>query len=112
MLKDAPILVLDEATSALDMETEEKVRLAIDRLRRGRTTFIVAHRLSTVRNADLVVFLENGRIAEMGTFAELAARGGRFAALLAAGGMAIDATPPQLDPVPSLDLIPIERADG
>jgi ATP-binding cassette subfamily B protein len=99
VLKDAPILVLDEATSALDMETEEKVRQAIDRLRRGRTTFIVAHRLSTVRNADLVVFLENGRVAEMGTFAELAGRGGRFASLLAAGGMTIDVTPPQLDPI-------------
>ena len=97
VLKDAPILVLDEATSALDVETEEKVRQAIDRLRRGRTTFIVAHRLSTIRNADLIVFLENGRVAEIGTYAELAARGGRFAALLMAGGMIADVEIPPFD---------------
>ncbi|RST87291.1 glucan ABC transporter ATP-binding protein/ permease [Aquibium carbonis] len=90
VLKDAPILVLDEATSALDVETEEKVRQAIDRLRRDRTTFIIAHRLSTIRDADLIVFLENGRVAETGTYADLAARGGRFSALLAAGGMSAD----------------------
>jgi ATP-binding cassette subfamily B protein len=87
VLKDAPILVLDEATSALDVETEEKVRQAIDGLRLGRTTFIIAHRLSTIRTADLIVFLENGRVVETGSFAELSARGGRFAALLSAGGM-------------------------
>ncbi len=91
VLKDAPILVLDEATSALDVETEEKVRQAIDRLRLGRTTFIIAHRLSTIRTADLIVFLENGRVAETGTYTELAARGGRFAALLSAGGMTAEA---------------------
>jgi glucan exporter ATP-binding protein len=91
VLKDAPILVLDEATSALDVETEEKVKHAVDRLRRGRTTLIIAHRLSTVRNADIVVVMEHGRIAEVGPFAELAARGGRFAALLAAGGLTVEA---------------------
>jgi ATP-binding cassette, subfamily B, beta-glucan exporter len=90
VLKDAPILVLDEATSALDVETEEKVRQAIDGLRLGRTTFIIAHRLSTIRTADLIVFLENGRVVETGSFAELSARGGRFAALLSAGGMLAD----------------------
>lgn len=94
VLKDAPILVLDEATSALDVETEEKVRQAIDRLRRGRTTFIIAHRLSTIRNADLIVFLENGRVAETGTYTELASRGGRFAELLMAGGMLVDVETP------------------
>ena len=73
ILKDAPILVLDEATSALDVETEARVKEAIDRLRQGRTTFIIAHRLTTVRDADLVVFLDNGRIVEMGGFAELSA---------------------------------------
>jgi ATP-binding cassette subfamily B protein len=90
VLKDAPILVLDEATSALDVETEEKVKQAVDRLRRGRTTLIIAHRLSTVRNADMVIVMDGGRVAEIGSFAELAAQGGRFSALLAAGGLAPD----------------------
>jgi glucan exporter ATP-binding protein len=90
ILKDAPILVLDEATSALDVETEARVKEAIDRLRAGRTTFIIAHRLTTVRDADLVVFLDNGRIVEMGGFAELSARNGRFASLLRAGGLLTD----------------------
>jgi glucan exporter ATP-binding protein len=90
ILKDAPILVLDEATSALDVETEQRVKEAIDRLRDGRTTFIIAHRLTTVRDADLVVFLDNGRIVEMGGFAELSARNGRFASLLRAGGLLTD----------------------
>ena len=90
ILKDAPILVLDEATSALDVETELRVKDAIDRLREGRTTFIIAHRLTTVRDADLVVFLDNGRVVEMGGFAELSARNGRFASLLRAGGLLTD----------------------
>ena len=90
ILKDAPILVLDEATSALDVETEARVKEAIDRLRQDRTTFIIAHRLTTVRDADLVVFLDKGRVVEMGGFAELSARNGRFAALLRAGGLLTD----------------------
>ncbi|MFC3205075.1 MAG: glucan ABC transporter ATP-binding protein/ permease [Mesorhizobium sp.] len=90
VLKDAPILVLDEATSALDVETEDRVKDAIDELRRHRTTFIIAHRLTTVRDADLVVFMDNGRIVEMGGFAELSLRNGRFAALLRAGGLLND----------------------
>jgi ATP-binding cassette subfamily B protein len=90
ILKDAPILVLDEATSALDVETESRVKEAIDRLRKNRTTFIIAHRLTTVRDADLVVFLDNGRVVEMGGFAELSARNGRFASLLRAGGLLTD----------------------
>ena len=90
ILKDAPILVLDEATSALDVETESRVKDAIDRLRKDRTTFIIAHRLTTVRDADIVVFLDNGRVVEMGGFAELSARNGRFASLLRAGGLLTD----------------------
>jgi ATP-binding cassette subfamily B protein len=90
ILKDAPILVLDEATSALDVETESRVKDAIDTLRQGRTTFIIAHRLTTVRDADLVVFLDNGRVVEMGGFAELSATNGRFAGLLRAGGLLTD----------------------
>jgi len=90
ILKDAPILVLDEATSALDVETEARVKDAIDGLRKDRTTFIIAHRLTTVRDADLVVFLDKGQVVEMGGFAELSARNGRFASLLRAGGLLTD----------------------
>ncbi|MEN3148588.1 glucan ABC transporter ATP-binding protein/ permease [Neorhizobium sp. IRAMC:178] len=90
ILKNAPILVLDEATSALDVETEARVKTAIDRLRENRTTFIIAHRLSTVRDANKVIFLENGRVAEMGSYEELSASGGRFASLLKASGILTD----------------------
>ena len=90
VLKDAPILVLDEATSALDVETEDRVKEAIDELRRDRTTFIIAHRLTTVRDADLVVYMDKGRVVEMGGFAELSMRNGRFASLLRAGGLLND----------------------
>ena len=90
ILKNAPILVLDEATSALDVETEARVKTAIDNLRRDRTTFIIAHRLSTVREADLVVFLDHGQIVEMGGFTELSQSNGRFAALLRASGILTD----------------------
>ena len=90
ILKDAPILVLDEATSALDVETEARVKEAIDRLRANRTTFIIAHRLSTVRDADLIVFLDQGRVIEVGGYAELSASNGRFAGLLRAGGLLDD----------------------
>lgn len=90
VLKDAPILVLDEATSALDVETEDRVKEAIDELRRNRTTFIIAHRLTTVRDADLVVFMDKGKVVEMGGFTELSLRNGRFASLLRAGGLLND----------------------
>jgi ATP-binding cassette subfamily B protein/subfamily B ATP-binding cassette protein MsbA len=81
ILRDAPILVLDEPTSALDVETEALVMEGINRLTKGRTTFIIAHRLSTVRNADLILVLKQGEIAERGSFKELMARGGVFADL-------------------------------
>ncbi|MGN6305246.1 MAG: glucan ABC transporter ATP-binding protein/ permease [Mesorhizobium sp.] len=90
VLKDAPILVLDEATSALDVETEGRVKEAIDDLRRDRTTFIIAHRLSTVRDADLVIFMDKGQVVEQGGFVELSMRNGRFASLLRAGGLLND----------------------
>ncbi len=86
ILKDAPILILDEATSALDSETEAKIKRALDTLRRGRTTFIIAHRLSTVANADQILVLDQGRIIERGRFRELVAQGGLFARLVAEGG--------------------------
>jgi ATP-binding cassette subfamily B protein len=76
ILKNAPILILDEATSALDVETEARIKRALDRLRKGRTTLIIAHRLSTVANADHILVLDGGRIVERGTHPELlAARG-------------------------------------
>ena len=77
------MLVLDEATSALDTETERAVQKAFDRLARGRTTITIAHRLSTVRNADQIVVLDHGRIIEAGDHESLTARGGRYASLAA-----------------------------
>jgi ATP-binding cassette subfamily B protein/subfamily B ATP-binding cassette protein MsbA len=81
ILRDAPILMLDEPTSALDVETEALVMEGIASLTRDRTTFIIAHRLSTVRNADRILVLRDGRIVEDGSFAELMRRGGVFAEL-------------------------------
>jgi len=79
--KDAPILILDEATSALDNESERLVQEALNRLMRGRTTLVIAHRLSTVEHADRVVVLVQGQIAEQGSHAELLAAGGVYARL-------------------------------
>lgn len=81
LLKAPPILILDEATAALDAITESKLSRALVEVMKGRTTFVIAHRLSTVRNADRVLVLEEGRIVESGTFDELVSAGGRFAEL-------------------------------
>ncbi len=104
ILKDSPILVLDEATSALDVETEEKVKQAVDDLSQNRTTFIIAHRLSTVRSADQVLFMDKGHLIEHGSFDELAARGGRFSDLLRAGGLQLEEKPAK--PVTASNVMP------
>jgi glucan exporter ATP-binding protein len=84
LLKDPPILILDEATSALDPLTEKRVNLALDEVMQGRTTFVIAHRLATIRNASRILVFRNGGIAETGTFDELQRRGGFFAELVQA----------------------------
>jgi subfamily B ATP-binding cassette protein MsbA len=81
MLKDSPVLILDEATAALDNESERRVQHELGVLMQGRTTLVIAHRLSTVENADRIIVLDQGRIAEMGSHQELLARGGLYAAL-------------------------------
>ena len=81
LLKDPPILILDEATSALDAATEAKVTAALAEVMQGRTTFVIAHRLATVRNADRILVFEHGRIVESGSFDELVREDGAFAAL-------------------------------
>jgi ABC-type multidrug transport system fused ATPase/permease subunit len=78
-LKNSPVLILDEPTAALDSETEAAVLRSLERLRRGRTVFVVAHRLSTVRQADLLLVMQNGEIVERGRHDELVTRGGHYA---------------------------------
>ncbi|MGB2295427.1 MAG: ATP-binding cassette domain-containing protein, partial [Candidatus Puniceispirillum sp.] len=81
MLKDAPILLLDEATAALDAASEKQVQTALERLQKGRTTLVVAHRLATVRNADMILVMEDGGITETGTHDDLIAKNGLYARL-------------------------------
>ncbi len=101
ILKDAPILILDEATSALDAETEAKIKRALDALRKNRTTFIIAHRLSTVANADQILVLDQGHVVERGRFKELVDARGLFARMVAEGGFTVPTEPPQ-DPIAAL----------
>jgi ATP-binding cassette subfamily B protein len=99
LLKNPPILILDEATSALDAATEQKLQKALEEVMKGRTTFVIAHRLATIRNADQIVVLDQGRIVERGTFDELVAADGRFAALARAQFMAPAQPEPGAAPV-------------
>ncbi|MDT0308687.1 ABC transporter ATP-binding protein [Streptomyces sp. DSM 44917] len=100
ILRDPPVLVLDEATSALDTRTEEAVQRAVDALSTGRTTLTIAHRLSTVRDADQIVVLDGGRIAERGTHQELMALEGRYAALVRRDTEARETIGRRPEPVP------------
>jgi subfamily B ATP-binding cassette protein MsbA len=81
LLKDSPILILDEATSALDTESERYIQAALTRLMQGRTTLVVAHRLSTIENADVILVMDKGQIIEQGSHSELLALGGAYAKL-------------------------------
>jgi ATP-binding cassette, subfamily B, beta-glucan exporter len=94
LLKNPPILILDEATSALDAATEQKLQRALDEVMKGRTTFVIAHRLATIRNADRILVFDQGSIVETGSFDELLAKGGRFAELAKAQFMAGEAARP------------------
>ncbi|PJN94114.1 hypothetical protein CNY89_16450, partial [Amaricoccus sp. HAR-UPW-R2A-40] len=81
ILRDAPILLLDEPTSALDSESESLIRAGLDRLARGRTTLVIAHRLTTILDSDMIVVMDRGRVVEQGTHAELLALEGLYADL-------------------------------
>ena len=81
MLANAPMLILDEATSSVDTRTEALIQLAMDKLMKGRTSFIIAHRLSTIRNADLILVMRDGSIVEQGTHNQLLSQNGFYASL-------------------------------
>jgi ATP-binding cassette subfamily B protein len=96
LLKDPPILILDEATSSLDALTESKVQAALDEVMKGRTTFVIAHRLATIRNATRILVFDAGRIIESGSFDDLVRSGGHFAELARTQFMLNEQTAPPL----------------
>ena len=83
MLKDPPIVILDDTTSSVDVETERRIQAALPRFKRGRTTFVISHRISSVQNADVILVVSAGRVAESGTHAELVSRGGYYSRVCA-----------------------------
>jgi len=103
LLKDPPILILDEATSALDALTEARVQAALAEVMKARTTFVIAHRLATVRNADRILVFQGGRVIEAGSFDELMRSGGHFAQLAKSQFMAGDVLNPRL---PEMTAVP------
>jgi ATP-binding cassette subfamily B protein len=105
LLKNPPILILDEATSSLDATTEQKVQAALDEVMKGRTTFVIAHRLATIRSATRILVFDQGRIIEAGSFDELIARSGRFAELAQAQFLITESM--QTQPVPPQDTPPV-----
>ncbi|AWM85732.1 glucan ABC transporter ATP-binding protein/ permease [Microvirga sp. 17 mud 1-3] len=107
LLKNPPILILDEATSALDAATERKLQLALDEVMKGRTTFVIAHRLATIRNADRILVFDQGQIVESGTFDELVAQGGRFAELAKAQFIASEETAQRRPESGRLEAVPL-----
>ena len=109
LLKDPPILILDEATSALDAATESKVQAALDTVMQGRTAFVIAHRLATVRNATRILVFDGGRVVESGSFEELVAKGGLFAELAAAQFMT--SAPKVLPGAENSDAAAVDHAD-
>jgi ATP-binding cassette subfamily B protein len=93
LLKDPPIMIFDEATSALDAATEKQLQAALEAATKGRTTFVIAHRLATIRSANRIMVFDQGRVVESGSFDELVAQNGKFAALARAQFMAGEAKP-------------------
>ncbi|MBI1869237.1 MAG: glucan ABC transporter ATP-binding protein/ permease [Methylocystis sp.] len=110
LLKDPPIMIFDEATSALDAATERQIQAALEAATKGRTTFVIAHRLATVRNADRILVFDHGEIVESGAFGELMARGGLFAGLAAAQFMAGASASAPVDGAASVGRIPLPLA--
>ncbi|WP_438449295.1 thiol reductant ABC exporter subunit CydD [Gorillibacterium sp. sgz5001074] len=110
LLRNAPVLLLDEPTSGLDLENEAMVQAALAELTRGRTVVTAAHRLDTIRDADWLIVLEQGRVAEAGRPAELAASGGRYAAMLRAAGTAHGGAKSRT--AAEAESVPVERASS
>jgi ATP-binding cassette subfamily B protein len=102
LLKDPPILILDEATSALDAKTEQKLLIALDEVMKGRTTFVIAHRLATIRKATRILVFQDARIIESGSFDELVKAGGFFAELARAQFMTPAQPKPAAEAEPAL----------